>query len=420
MKILNLIKKKKDLSKDIVYNIGASLILIGTMQCIVYPFFAWKYTSVAYGEILTVMGIVQTIIATCGNALNNVRLMVDADYSEDGIKGDFNLLLVIMIAVSIVTSIGLILCFFKQGNMNCFLLALYVAAGIANSYYCVYFRLILDFKKILIQKAFGAVGFLIGICIFYVFPYWPAPFIVSEFVQMLVILRLSGLYREPFLVTGRMGSTVSKLAILMVSTLSGNLINYLDRLVLYPLLGGEGVTSYSVASFFGKGLGIALTPIAGVLLGYYSQKGYRMTYRKFWGINGIAGGCGLVFVWIAALLSPFFTKLLYPKVYDSASEYLLLANLAAVVSVACTLTQSAVLKFAPAWIQLVKEGIYGVLYLLLGFYMLRKYGLYGFCIAAVTANFAKLFTLYILGGFYIKKQDAITKPGSIEKVCGLK
>ena len=79
--------------------------------------------------------------------------------------------------------------------------------------------------------------------------------------------------------------TLIKYIILIFTGLSTTLSTYLDRLIIYPLLGGDAVTVYTVASFFGKSLGIVMTPIAGVLLGYYAQRNFIMTKKKFWSIN---------------------------------------------------------------------------------------------------------------------------------------
>ena len=330
--------------------------------------------------------------------------MLATEYSQDGRKGDFNFLLIILTVISGFISTGVLMGGFRQNVGNSVFLILYVILGIINSYFAVYFRLILDFKKIFLQNVLGAIGLAIGIIPANFMPVWVIPFVLSELLQLAVILKFSDLYKEPYGITDHIGITISKLLILMVTTLSGNLINYLDRLLLYPLLGGDAVSTYSVASFFGKALGIIMTPVAGVLLGYYSQKGYEMTCRKFWGINAIAVMVGVAFLGISMVISPFFTRLLYVRVYDSAAAYIIWANIASIISVICTLTQSAVLRFAPTWIQLIKEGIYGMLYIFLGMYLLEKYSLMGFCIAAIIANCSKLIILYLFGSFYIGRE----------------
>lgn len=99
----------------------------------------------------------------------------------------------------------------------------------------------------------------------------------------------------------------------------------------------------------------------------------------------------------------FFTNLLYPTLFSQAEKYILIANFAATISAVCTLTQSALLKFAPTWVQIIKELVYISTYIGLGLILLSKYGLMGFCLAAVLANSCKLAVLYLIGDYFIKR-----------------
>ena len=236
---------------------------------------------------------------------------------------------------------------------------------------------------------------------------WVIPFILAELLQLIYVLKNSSLQKERITTTPVFRMTLIKYIILIFTGLSTTLITYLDRLIIYPLLGGNAVTVYTVASFFGKSLGIVMTPIAGVLLGYYAQRNFIMTKKKFWSINMIAAAGGVIFVIFSVIFSPFFTKLLYPTVFEQAAPYIFIANLAATISTVCSLTQSSVLKFAPTWLQIIKELVYGITYVGMGLVLLNAYGLLGFCIAAVAANCTKLITLYIIGTLFIggKKND---------------
>ena len=81
-----------------------------------------------------------------------------------------------------------------------------------------------------------------------------------------------------------------------------------------------------------------------------------------------------------------------------------MANLGATISVVCSLTQAAVLKFAPTRVQLIKELAYCVTYVVTCLLLLEKYGLWGFCIAALVANLVKLLILYVLGEVYLREK----------------
>lgn len=105
---------------------------------------------------------------------------------------------------------------------------------------------------------------------------------------------------------------------------------YLDRLLLLPLLGGAIVTIYTVASLFGKCLGIVMTPIAGVLLGYYFQKNFSLSQKNFWKLNVSVLVLGGVFFLICFLCAEFFTGLLYKTVILAVHSYILSANFIAI------------------------------------------------------------------------------------------
>lgn len=401
---ININKSVKSISKDFVYNILASLVLTGVMQLVTYPLLARYYSSEEYGVILTLMGISNTIMVSIGNSLNNVRLIMKTEYEEKQIIGDFNSLLVIFTIIGVLVQLGVSYFIFGINLENAFL-CLLVLLGAFKSYYCVQFRLVLNFKKILIQNIFGAIGYLIGSFIVSRLNFWPLPFLLAEAFQIVYIFNNSHLHKENFQHTILFRKTLGKYLILIVTGLSTTLITYLDRLIIYPLLGGESVSTYTVASFFGKTLGIVMTPIAGVLLGYYAQDSFKMDRKKYWSINGFAFVGAVLFMIVSIILSPFITKLLYPTIYLKASQYIFVANLAATINVLCQLTQSAVLKYAPTWLQIVKEVIYGAVYMISGYLLLSSYGLLGFCLAAIIANTVKLLVLYALGNIYIKKNN---------------
>ena len=395
--------KIKNLSKDFIYNIVASIILTGIMQIVVYPFLASKLTGDAYGTLLTTMGIINTIIVSLGNTLNNVRLIMNSNYVKDNENGDFQIILFASEALGIIASLIVTIFVFKLKIVQTVLLCLVVILGLAKSYYCVSFRLQLNFKLILLQNVFGAIGYGLGIVVFFVLHEWPIPFLFAELSQLIFVICVSSLWREPFAKTKRFATCTSKYFILILTGLSSSLILYLDRIIIYPLIDGEAVSIYTIASVFGKSLGIIMTPIAGVLLSYYAQIDFVMTVRRFRKTNIISLIFGAFFIVCTIFISPIVTKLLYPSFYDQVSPFLFVANLAATINVIGNLTQSAVLKYAPTWLQIIKEAIYCLTYVLLGLLLLKPYGLFGFCIASIVANSVKLLSLYIIGEFFIRR-----------------
>lgn len=398
------LNKFKSISIDFIYNILSSLIITGVSQVIVYPILAAQYSDTEYGIILTVMGIVNTLIVAFGNTLNNVRLIMATEYELKNKTGDFNLLVIVTSLIVFLCTLVISTCFFSVPLYAVVGLGLFAVLGTIKSYYCVSFRLVLNFKKILLQHIVGAVGYLVGIGLLLLLPYWVLPFLLAEGFQVVFIFKYSKLHKEPLKTTSLLKRTSLKYTILILTGFSSTLITYLDRIVIYPLLGAGAVSTYTVASYFGKSLGILMIPVAGVLLGYYAQKGFKMSLRLFWTINGTTIVIGAIFMIFSSIVAPPITKFLYPSLYENAQAYIVVANMAATINVLCSLTQASVLKFAPTWIQIIKELAYGIVYVLCGYFLLNSYGLMGFCVAAIAANIIKLAVLYSIGSAYIGKQ----------------
>ncbi|WP_161796135.1 lipopolysaccharide biosynthesis protein [Clostridium perfringens] len=379
------------------------------MQIIVYPVLARIFNSSSYGVLLTVMGIINTISVTVGNTLNNTRLIQNTNYEEKGFCGDFNAILLFS------SIIGAILMWIIGNKMFHFSISINILMMIlvllmsAKAYFIVAFRINLNFKSNFICNLFVAIGYIVGIVIVIITRLWPLIFIVAELFGLLWIYKDTDIYKESLKRTELFKPTMSKFLILLIVTLSTNVMLYLDRMIIYPILGSESVSIYTVAVFFGKTLGIIMTPIASVLLGYFAQKDYVMNLKNFWKTNLIVIIIAIVFMLFSLIAAPIATKILYPELFEQAKPYIFYANLAAVIGVIASMAQPAILKFVPTYCQLIKELLYAVIYLGAGVYLLNKYGLMGFCIVSILANFSKLLILYLIGTIYFSNNKVDEK-----------
>jgi hypothetical protein len=106
------------------------------------------------------------------------------------------------------------------------------------------------------------------------------------------------------------------------------------------------------------------------------------------------------------IIAPWFTGILYPKLIKAATPYILYANIAAIISVVANIIQASILKFAPTYWQVLKEIIYGIIYLGLGCIFLSKYGIIGFCWAAIIANLVRVALLCLIGTIFINDKES--------------
>ena len=381
---------------DFIINILASIIYTFARQIVVFPLLAARLSDGDYGTLLTVTGLANVCTALVGNSLNNIRLVQNSRYEEAGETGDFNFLCVIGSAVSVVFSLVLWVMFGYSG-LTALLLTAYILVSNLYQYASAFFRLELNFKRILMANILVSAAYIAATPVFATKELWPVVFLIGEGVGLIYVGRTTGFYREPFSRTPLLNETSQKLIAFMLAGLVGNVLLYADRMIIYPILGAESVSYYSTASFFGKSAGIVMTPIAGVLLGYFSQKNFSASKKLFTLVNGISLGCLSVFLMGCWLVAPWFTKLLYPSLYEQSAPYIFLANLGAVISIAGNMAQPMILKCCSTrWI-LAIQLIYGAAYLVSALLLMPAYGLLGFCWATILANSVRLCALYMLG-----------------------
>ncbi|WP_053368312.1 hypothetical protein [Bacillus sp. FJAT-27245] len=389
--------KIKKLILDFGSNIFASIIPIIMLQIIIFPIFARKFDAGIFGELLTMIAVVNIVSAIFGNTLNNTRLIQNTSYVDEKKFGDFNILLIWGNIISFIVIFILGNSLFKLILLDNILICFLAVLMLIKSYLSVSYRLHLNFKMVVYLNLITSVGYLLGILLVFKISKWVLPFLVGELWACIFLLFTTKLLKEPFKLTILFKKTFTKYIFLVFTGLLANLSVYLDRFMIFPILGSESVSIYTTAAFFGKSLGLVVTPIAGVLLSYFSQKGFNMNRKKFTSINILFLGTALIFLILSNQYSYWITGILYPTLIDSAEPYLFLANLAAVIGVAATMATPFVLKYSPSHWPFTIELIYLIVYLILSILLLNSSGLWGICVAAICANSIKVFMLYFAG-----------------------
>ena len=386
-------KLRNGIVRDFALGILASAVMVASSQLCIFPLLARIYDANAYGLILTVAAVGNVFVAVFGASLNNVRLVMESEYEEEGCAGDFIPLLLIL------SIIGTALCkVYLVGVVGIsaitdILLLGFVLCGIIRTYGIAAFQIKIDFFRNLILSLLTALGNVIGCLIVFLMhneKIWPLAFLLGQIAGVMYISQKSNIFYEPFVFTRLFWKTTRKEAVLILTTFCSQILGYLDRFLLYPLLGGSAVAAYVVASFFGKCLGLVVNPIGSVLLSYYSNKKYGMNRRKLWRNNFIVIVLAMGFMLFSFAFSEMGTSWLYPSLIDNAKPYLVVANLAAVVNVVGNMIQPVVLKFASTPWLVGNQIFYMTIYFGLGLFMIKIDGLMGFSYAALIASMVRV------------------------------
>src|SRR5699024_10949378 len=98
----------------------------------------------------------------------------------------------------------------------------------SREYYVVSFRLKLNFKNILYNNVFLAIGYIIGTIIYILIGYWEVIYLLGFIFSIVFIIKKSKLLGESFKKTKLFKRTFTDATMLYLANILKNLINHAD------------------------------------------------------------------------------------------------------------------------------------------------------------------------------------------------
>lgn len=396
---------QKKIISDVVFNIVASIVPVIVLQIVIYPIIALKLGTDQYGLFLTLSSLITVSAASCGNVINNIRLLMDQDYKKEKICGDFNLLICLFSIINmLVLTIGTLYYDNHSVKSNiCFILILGFLT-LLKEYYIVEFRLNLNFKMILINNILMSFGYLTGTVFFAFFQYWQLIYILGVGFSLIHILANTELYKEPFIKTKFFSKVSKDSLILLTAGILNSLTAYVDRLLLYPLMGGSSVAIYYAASIFGKIISLGMSPISGVMLSYLSKM-EQFKRKHFKLLLVVTSGAGLVGYFVCMLISKPMLIYLYPQFRDDSLRYIPLTTAVAMVNMLYSFLNPVILKFRKISWQILVNGLSLLFYWIMAVIFTKDYGLIGFCVSTLIVSILKV--LLLITAYYLREKENI-------------
>jgi len=395
--------KRKRIIKDGFLTIASRVIPIFILQYIIHPFLGESLTNSEYGNLVTIVALINFSALTLGNVLNNSRLILQKKYVNERLEGDYNVLLIILLVINIVAITSLLYIYLDILELINFIVLLLISIFIlVNGYLTVEFRINLNYKKIALDSVFLSSGYILGYFVYLLSGYWEMIYFFGVTTSALYVLSNTSLLKEPITITRLFGFTSKQTSALLISGLliSGGM--YLDKIMLFPLLGGEAVATYYVASLLGKSIGLAIGPLSGLLLSYLALEDH-FSNRKFirlLSIGLVIGGLGYI---IVLIIDEPILYYLYPKYAMAALDYTAIITLSVIILVLCNLLNAIVLNFLDLKWQMLINGTYLLIYIVGSVALFNYYGLFGFCLGILFASLFKLIFMIVL--FYKKNAD---------------
>lgn len=400
--------KQKNLPKkvigDFVLSIFASSLSVFTAQLVVYPILGNRIGETEFGKLLTLMGVVNAISAAFGNTLNNTRLLLQRNYEQKGIQGDFNILFLIVAFLVATSTFFIALLLFSLPIVDSIWLVVIAVLICARSYYAVSFRIVINYFEIFILSLVLSVGYLLGLYISKVVNSWQFCFLTGETFAFVYLLFRAPLFKEGLKKTKLWVESRNKYIVLLAATLLSSSLVYMDRFLIYPMLGAADVPVYNAASLLGKSLGIVTIPLTGVILSYYSKM-EKMGLKTFLLQLLIAGAISILAFIMILLFGPWFLSIIYPLYYREAQKILAVSSLSSISFILGSVIQPTTLRFAKSYWQTIIQASYFAIYVIIAIALMKANGLYGFSIGTLLANIYRLLFILFLSIISLKKGE---------------
>lgn len=395
------IKKNKKIVFDIILNVIATAIPLIILQLVVLPIIATKISDEVYGLALTLISAITIISSSLGNALNNVRLIKNGLYEEKGLQGDFPALLLGELVIGYIVLVFSVRQY-KLEYVDLVLLIILTLLWIAREYLTVAFRLELNFKAIVINNIIMVMGYIVGLMFYCLTLHWQYVYILGILFSLIYIVKHSNIVKEKIKITPLFKTTFSELMFLIFAALINNLLNYADRLIIYPLIGGTAVSIYYASTLFGKIVSTTVSPLNSVALSYLAKKNIlkKELFTKTVRFCIVVAILGYIVCRIIAL--PLL-NILYPDWASQSIIYVPITTWTAMITMIISVMSPFVLKFCSMKWQLIINMTVLIVYLSMSIILYEYWGLMGFCIGILISNLVKLVIMFVLGMRVSKK-----------------
>jgi len=388
---------KKKIFIDSILNIIATAIPVALLQIVILPFVGIKLGDEKYGLAVTLISMATLFSLPFGNVLNNIRLLMDNQYKEKNISGDFNLLLLLSVVFNSIIMVGGTIYYEKEFNLfSIILIVVFSSLNLIREYMIVSFRLILNYKAILVNNIILGVGYLMGTALFYFTTYWQLIYVIGSLFSLIYILKNSTLIYEGMKKTIFFKEIFHKNIILFLASFMKNFTTYADKLILFPLLGATSVSIYYASTVLGKIIAMAVTPITGVMLSYL-VKIERINLKTFIRALGLLMLLGIGGYIIVIFISKPVLMLLYPAWARESLKLVYVTTATVIVETIATVIRPVLIRFNNLSWQLIINFINLFVYTICVYICFNLLGLLGFCVGMLLASLIKVcFMILIL------------------------
>lgn len=391
--------------KDSSINIISNLVVVVAIQLLTFPIISKGESEQSFAELVVLYGIALIFATTFGNTLNNVRLLHNPNLGHKIKEKVFSKFFVIILILNAIVLTIIFFFYVKEFGVNQILFVAFSLLLTARYYLQVYFRENLNYTRILITNICVALGYLIGVMIYkFIVHESSLPFLLGEgagFVYLVLNTEVKFKLHKDIKIT--YNGILKDYSNFSSINLIINILNYLDRLILLPIIGATAVTTYFIGSTASKMISLITTPMNNVILSYLSIGTNNIHKKNFNKLQLLLLSAMIPLFFIIKYMSLLIIYIIYKNYFDQAESIIDLVTIICLLSIYNSIIHPFGMKILKSKLLLYIQVGYAIIYLSLALVGSYAYNLIGFCIATVIAMALKLVYTNIKISEVIKK-----------------
>ena len=166
-------------------------------------------------------------------------------------------------------------------------------------------------------------------------------------------------------------------------------------------MGNHTVSIYYSVNLIPKMILMAIGPFTSLMLSYLVRLG-KLSNKMFLRLLIISFVVATVGFFGLQIFTPVILNILYPEYYSEAVTYISIVSINTVILLISSIINPIILSTRKANWQIVINGFYVVVYLILAILLLIEFGLIGMIMGIVIANIVRVLLLVLV--FYLSKE----------------
>lgn len=402
---MNLIKKYSNFILDVLINMGAFGFYIFAQQFIFMPIMSQNLSEIDFAHLVIYISIFAVISNVLGSELGIVR-QVREDINDSGQYT--KILMIFSLFILLVSPFILYLIGFEI--VDCIFLAIAILLANLRMYCVAFYRLNKNFKKVLIQNIIYCIGLVLGIFLFFIFKAIWLPLIVAELFTSVYYVKHTDIIKGKPKTVLELKQVLSVYKNLGLISLLGNCVAYLDKIIIYPILGAGAVAVYYATTVMSKVISLIVNPLQSVILSWLKVDDENLKNKIVFKTIKISIPI-MISIFILSIPITFFAiKLLYPQYLFDAINLLIPVCISIGISSVISLVKAILLKYSNSNSLVKVYIVHFVILIIMAIFLSKYYGIIGFAYANVISKIV----LWI-GFVYMLKQILNIKEEKNEK-----